>query len=201
MEFNEKLQELRKNKGITQEELAEALFVSRTAISKWESGRGYPSIDSLKEIAAYFSITIDELLSGETLLDIAEKENESNLRRMHDMLFGVADLLSLLMIILPLYPKTIDGYVYSVNLLMYGETASISLILYWALPIILIATGITKLILMKGSPGKDGRYIIGVSIGINAGAVVLLTLLRVVYGALFAFIILLVKGFLMLYNK
>ena len=57
MEFNEKLQELRKNKGLTQEDLAEALFVSRTAISKWESGRGYPSIDSLKEIAKYFAGT------------------------------------------------------------------------------------------------------------------------------------------------
>ena len=42
VEFNEKLHELRKSRGLTQEELAEALFVSRTAISKWESGRGYP---------------------------------------------------------------------------------------------------------------------------------------------------------------
>ena len=68
MEFNEKLQDLRKNKGLTQEELAEALYVSRTAISKWESGRGYPNIDSLKEIAKYFSVTIDELLSSNEVL-------------------------------------------------------------------------------------------------------------------------------------
>ena len=54
MEFNEKLQTLRKQKNLTQEELAEALFVSRTAVSKWESGRGYPGIDSLKAMAKFF---------------------------------------------------------------------------------------------------------------------------------------------------
>ena len=52
MEFNEKLQKLRTSEHLTQEELAEKLYVSRTAISKWESGRGYPSIESLKAIAA-----------------------------------------------------------------------------------------------------------------------------------------------------
>jgi len=71
MEFGEKLLELRNSKGITQEELAEALFVSRAAISKWESGRGYPSIDSLKEISRFFSVSIDELLSSEKLVIIA----------------------------------------------------------------------------------------------------------------------------------
>ena len=55
MDFNEKLQELRKAKSLTQEELAEAVFVSRTAVSKWESGRGYPSIDSLKELSRFSS--------------------------------------------------------------------------------------------------------------------------------------------------
>ena len=89
MEFHEKLQELRKNRGLTQEELAEGLYVSRTAISKWESGRGYPSIDSLKEISNYFSVTIDELLSSEKLLSIAEKENKANLQSMCDLLFGL----------------------------------------------------------------------------------------------------------------
>ena len=58
MELSEKLQELRKEKGLTQEELAEALFVSRTAISKWESGRGVPNIESLKAISKFFSVSI-----------------------------------------------------------------------------------------------------------------------------------------------
>ena len=74
MEFNQKLQELRKRKGLTQEELAQLLFVSRTAISKWESGRGFPNIESLKAISGFFSVSLDELLSGEELLTIAETD-------------------------------------------------------------------------------------------------------------------------------
>ena len=92
MEFNEKLKELRSSRGLTQEELAEVLFVSRTAISKWESGRGYPSIDSLKEISTFFSVTIDELLSGEKLISIAKKENKSNIQSLCSILIGFIDL-------------------------------------------------------------------------------------------------------------
>ena len=96
MEFHEKLQELRKNRGLTQEELAQALFVSRTAVSKWESGRGYPSIISLKEISEYFSVTIDDLLSSEKLVSIAKKENRANIRNICDMFYGIADLFSVI---------------------------------------------------------------------------------------------------------
>ena len=64
MEFNEKLQLLRKQQEMTQEQLAEKLFVTRTAVSKWESGKGYPNIDSLRNLAEFFSVSIDELLSG-----------------------------------------------------------------------------------------------------------------------------------------
>ena len=78
MLFNEKLQNLRKNKGVTQEELAKSLFVSRTAISKWESGRGYPNIDSLKAIAKYFGVSVDELLSCEEVLVVAQESQKQN---------------------------------------------------------------------------------------------------------------------------
>ena len=94
MEFNEKLQELRKQKNITQEDLAQALYVSRTAISKWESGRGYPNIDSLKSIAKFFSISVDELLSGDELLTLAEADTKQKETRLRDLVFGLLDVRS-----------------------------------------------------------------------------------------------------------
>ena len=72
MEFGEKLQELRKARSLTQEQLAEALYVSRTAVSKRESGRGYPSIDSLREVSRFFSVTIDELISPDEVVSAAQ---------------------------------------------------------------------------------------------------------------------------------
>ena len=103
MEFNEKLQELRKTRGLTQEELAEALFVSRTAISKWESGRGYPSIDSLKEISRYFSVTIDELICPEEIISAAEKEKQAFAGRTLSFISNTLDLLTALLLFLPVF--------------------------------------------------------------------------------------------------
>lgn len=89
MEFNEKLQELRKQKGLTQEALAEALYVSRTAISKWESGRGYPNIESLKAISKYFSVSLDDLLSSDEVLSIAEEDNKQKEKHFRNIIFGL----------------------------------------------------------------------------------------------------------------
>ena len=117
MEFNEKLQELRKNKGLTQEELAEALFVSRTAISKWESGRGYPNIDSLKAIAKFFSVTIDGLLSGDQVLRIAEEDHRQKARHTRDVVFGLLDCSAVLFLFLPLFGQKTGGMIEAVPLL------------------------------------------------------------------------------------
>ncbi len=54
MIFPEKLQLLRKSKGLTQEELAEKVSVSRQAITKWESGQAYPDISNLISISEFF---------------------------------------------------------------------------------------------------------------------------------------------------
>ena len=103
MEFNEKLQELRKQKGFTQEELAVRLFVARTAVSKWESGRGYPNIDSLKAISKLFSVTIDELLSGDELLSFAEEENKNKENSIRKLVFGLLDICIVMLLFLPFF--------------------------------------------------------------------------------------------------
>ena len=77
MTFGEKLKKLRTDHKLTQDELAEKIFVTRTAVSKWETDKGYPSIDSLKQLANLFQISIDELVSeadieNKRLLDEAQ---------------------------------------------------------------------------------------------------------------------------------
>ena len=198
MEFNEKLQELRKNKGLTQEELAEVLFVSRTAVSKWESGRGYPSIDSLKEIANYFSVTIDELLSGEKIISIAEKENKSNIQRICDLLFGIVDVFSFMLIILPLYPNPINGYIYSVNLFSYTETSAFNLFVYWIMFTALIISGAIKVILTQTRFEKGQKLLTVISMGLSILTVLFLAMTRNAYAITVAFLLLIIKGILLL---
>lgn len=178
MEFGEKLQELRKSRGLTQQELAEALYVSRTAISKWESGRGYPSIDSLKEISGFFSVSIDDLLSGEKLVSLAKKENQSNIRHICDLLFGIVDLMNITLIILPLYPNLIDGYIYSVNLFAYTQTTSFNRMVYWVLFVALIVIGGLKVVLNQMRIERGREIITAISTGLSIITVLFLGMTR-----------------------
>ena len=201
MEFHEKLQELRKSKGFTQEELAESLYVSRTAISKWESGRGYPSIDSLKEISKFFGITIDELLSTEKLLSIAERENEENLRNICGMLFGLLDISSFILIVLALYPNMVDGIIYSVNLLEYTQTTFLNRLVYWAMFILLIVVGSIKVLLTKFTNENCNRIVTVVSMALSILLVLFFAITREVYGLVVVFLLLVIKGILLLKYK
>ena len=103
MEFSEKLQELRKSRSMTQEELAAALFVSRTAISKWESGRGYPSIDSLKEISRFFSVSIDNLICSDEMITLAENEKEEFAHKYVSLICDALDILLVILLFIPAF--------------------------------------------------------------------------------------------------
>ncbi len=198
MEFNEKLRELRQRRGLTQEELADALYVSRTAVSKWESGRGYPNIDSLKELSQFFSVSVDDLLSGEKLISIAEKENKSNIRSMCDFLIGIVDLFSLILVVLPLYPNEIDGFVYSVSLISYTQASDFNIILYWILFAALFICGVLKLVIINKADKRLNNAINGASVFLGALTVLLLALTRQSYAVVVAFLLLVVKGAIVL---
>lgn len=79
MTFGEKLKNARKATGMTQEELAIQLSVSRQAITKWESGKGLPDIENLKVLSKALDISIDYLLNDDTKLDMAVIREEINL--------------------------------------------------------------------------------------------------------------------------
>lgn len=74
MNFKENLKKLRKEKNISQEQLAEKLNISRQAISKWESGKAYPDIDNLILLRDIFNVSLDELIVNEK----ADKEKSIN---------------------------------------------------------------------------------------------------------------------------
>ena len=197
MELCEKLQELRKSRGLTQEELAEALYVSRTAVSKWESGRGYPSIDSLKGLASYFSVTIDELLSAEKLITLAEKENRSNIRTVLNLLFGMADLLSFVLIVLPLYPSTVNGQVYAVNLFAYAETTVLNRFVCWTVFLLLVLLGAWKVFLVQRKSEKGQKAVTAGSVILGVITVLFLALAGETYAVAAAFLLLVIKGLLL----
>ena len=198
MEFNEKLQELRKKKGLTQEELAEALYVSRTAISKWESGRGYPSIDSLKEIAKYFSVTIDELLSTDEVLTIAEKDNKQKEKHLRSLVFGLSDISVIMFFFLPFFGQKANGIVEEVSLLSLNGIAAYLRIAYYAIVISIAVYGILTLTFQNCQKAFWVKNRDKISLILNVAAVLLFIISSQPYAGAFLFIFLAIKALMLI---
>lgn len=201
MEFNEKLQELRKRRGLTQEELAEALYVSRTAISKWESGRGYPSIDSLKAIAGYFSVTIDELLSGDEVLAIAEEDHKQKEMQSRDLVFGLLDCSCAIFFFLPFFGQRVDGIIQEVSLLSLTGVASYMRAAYFVVIAALILTGLLTFALQNSRWLFWIRNKSKVSVGFNAVGALLFILSLQPYAATLLFVFFVIKVFLLVHRR
>ena len=196
MEFHEKLQELRKQRGMTQEDLAKELYVSRTAISKWESGRGYPGIDSLKAIAAFFSVTVDQLLSTDQVLTIAEEETKKTERGFRAPVAGLLDLCAGLLYFLPFFAGRGEEGIRAVSLLSLVEVSPYLRVLYWVVVSALVGVGLLSL----GLYGRDlrtwekCRVWLSMSLSIAAGLLFILSLQP--YPAVFVLVLGGMKAFL-----
>ena len=193
MEFNEKLQELRKQRGLTQEELAEVLLVSRTAISKWESGRGYPNIDSLKAIAKFFGITIDELLSSDELLTIAEEDTKQKESHFRDLVFGLLDCSIAMFFFLPFFGQKVNAIIQEVSLLSLTEVAPYLRLTYFVVIIGMIASGILTLALQNCQSVFWLTNKSKISLTLNAIGALLFIISLQPYAATFLFIFFVIK--------
>lgn len=201
MEFHEKLQQLRKQKGLTQEELASALFVSRTAVSKWESGRGYPEIDSLKAISKFFSVSLDELLSTDELLTVAEQERDGRAERLRDRVFGLLDVGASLLLFLPLFAVRGEGSVAVVSLLTVGGLRVYLKVLCCVLLGATVLMGGLTLALQAFQATKPFKAKTKISLAISALTLLLFVLSLQPYAAVFVFLLLAMKVILLLRRK
>lgn len=198
MEFGEKLQALRKSRNLTQEALAEQLYVSRTAISKWESGRGYPSIDSLKAIAGYFSVSLDELLSSDAILTIAEEDQKRRERHSRTLVFGLLDCSAGLLLFLPFFGERTGATVKAVSLLSLAPAEACIQSILLAAVILLTLCGIAALALQNVGPVIWQRSKDRLSLGLSTASVLLFIACTQPYAGVFTFVLLIIKALLLI---
>ena len=201
MEFNEKLQKLRTNENLTQEELAEKLYVSRAAISKWESGRGYPSIDSLKVVAKYFHITIDELIGSEEIVDLAEQDMKSSNKKYTALICGILDCLTLLLFFLPVFGNGGKTEGESVSLLAMTGAGLWLKIVFISVIGMTILNGFCGVIISNFDKPAWNKHRVVTGVILSILGTMLFILSRQPYAGVFYLCILVIKGILVIKSK
>lgn len=198
MDFQDKLKELRKNRGLTQEELAQALFVSRTAISKWESGKGYPNIDSLKAISKYFCVSLDDLLSTDEILTIADEDGKQKERHLRNLVFGLLDCSIAMFLFLPFFGQRVDGVIQEVSVLMLTEEEIYIKIPYLIIVFSMTVWGILMLALRDCQVSFWLQKKDKVSLGLGAVGALLFMISRQPYASAYLFLILVIQALMLI---
>lgn len=201
MEFNEKLQKLRISRNMTQEELAEQLYVSRAAISKWESGRGYPNIDSLKAISKYFNVTIDELICGEEMVSLAEEDIKETNKRHTELICGVLDCLMVLLFFIPVFGQQEANEIISVSLMSLTNISKWLKVSFVIVVSITVLNGFSAIIISNFDKPVWSRHRLASGVILLIIGNSLFVLARQPYAGVLYLSILIIKGFLLVKSK
>lgn len=196
MEFGEKLKALRAERGMTQEQLAGMLYVSRTAVSKWETGGGSPNLDSLQALARLFGVSVDSLLSADEIIVIARDERCVSARKGGLLLFGLVDLLAAVFAFLPLYGVDDGGFVRMATLADYGVSVGfgVSFAVMAAVVVALSVAGAVETMLAVTCPRGSSRVVALAGFAVQAVSVVGFTAAMQPYATALMFALLLVKA-------
>ena len=195
MDFGEKLKALRTERGLTQEQLAARLYVSRTAVSKWETGGGSPNLDSLQAVARLFDVSVDDLLSTDDLIVLARDERRSTARSSGMLSFGLLDVLAVVFAFIPLYGVDDGSFVRMANLAAYGASVDFgaSFAVMAAAVVSLMFVGAVEILLAAAGSRRAARIVALVGFAVQALAVVLFASTMQPYATTLMFALLLAK--------
>lgn len=195
MDFGEKLKALRTERGLTQEQLAAKLYVSRTAVSKWETGGGSPNLDSLQVVARLFDVSVDDLLSTDDLIVLARDERRSTARSSGMLSFGLLDVLAVVFAFIPLYGVDDGSLVRMANLADYGASVDFgaSFAVMAAAVVSLMFVGAVEILLAAAGSRRAARIVALVGFAVQALAVVLFASTMQPYATTLMFALLLAK--------
>lgn len=175
--------------------------MSQTAVSKWESGRGFPNIESLKTISKYFSVSLDELLSGEEILAIAEEDQKEKERTIRDLVFGLLDCGMALLLFMPFFGQKANGVIQEVSLLALSEIQTYLRTAYYAFVCIMITLGILTLALQNCRQRFWVQSKGLLSLILSAVGVCLFIISQQPYAAIFTFVFLIIKTFMQIKRR
>ena len=195
MDIGEKLKALRTERGLTQEQLAARLYVSRTAVSKWETGGGSPNLDSLQAVARLFDVSVDDLLSTDDLIVLARDERRSTARSSGMLSFGLLDVLAVVFAFIPLYCVDDGSFVRMANLADYGASVDFgaSFAVMAAAVVSLMFVGAVEIVLAAAGSRRAARIVALVGFAVQALAVVLFASTMQPYATTLMFVLLLAK--------
>lgn len=195
MNIGEKLKALRTERGLTQEQLAARLYVSRTAVSKWETGGGSPNLDSLQAVARLFDVSVDDLLSTDDLIVLARDERRSTARSSGMLSFGLLDVLAVVFAFIPLYGVDDGSFVRMANLADYGASVDFgaSFAVMAAAVVSLMFVGAVEIVLAAAGSRRAARIVALVGFAVQALAVVLFASTMQPYATTLMFVLLLAK--------
>ncbi len=128
MKIGKFLRELRNEKGITQEDLAEKYGVSSRSVSRWENGNTLPELGILVELADYYEVEIREMIDGERKSEIMEKEEKKTLLKIADYVDKQKRQSILRAIVLFSLEMLCCGYTIAVGIMVLISDGSISAI-------------------------------------------------------------------------
>ncbi len=195
MDFGEKLKALRTERGLTQEQLAARLYVSRTAVSKWETGGGSPNLDSLQAVARLFDVSVDDLLSADDLIVLARDERRSTARSSGMLSFGLLDVLAVVVAFIPLYGVDDGSFVRLAHLADSGASVDFgaSFAVMAAAVVSLMFVGAVEIVLAAAGSRRAARLVALVGFAVQALAVVLFASTMQPYATTLMFALLLAK--------